>query len=86
MKYRLCSVYDAKAKAFIAPFVMHRPEMAVRAFTACVNDESHMFHKHAEDYTLFELGEFNDETGMVSQEAQPELLCSALSVKEELQA
>lgn len=57
------SVYDSKAKAYIPPFFFPKVAMAIRVFTDSVNDPHHQFNKHPEDYTLFEIGIFDDETG-----------------------
>jgi len=36
--------------------------MAIRQFGDMVNDENSQISKHPADYTLFELGEWNDNT------------------------
>jgi hypothetical protein len=63
MIYLVFSVHDSKADAFLPPFILPKEAMALRAFSDCVNSEDHQFGKNPEDYTLFELGSFNDETG-----------------------
>jgi hypothetical protein len=35
----------------------------MRHFGDAVNDQSTMFNKHPEDYALYELGEYDDDTG-----------------------
>lgn len=61
MKIRLFSILDSKAKAYLPP--QHQPstEMMERLFIDACNDPKHPFSKHPEDYTLFELGEFDDD-------------------------
>ncbi|AXH76264.1 MAG: nonstructural protein [Microviridae sp.] len=56
------SVYDSKARAYGNPFTSPRQEMAVRDFTAAVRDTSTQLNKFPEDFTLVEIGEFDDET------------------------
>lgn len=57
------SVYDAKAQAYLPPFFFRATGEAVRAFTTAANTSGHDFNNYADDYTLFEVGEFNDDTG-----------------------
>lgn len=60
MKHSLFAIFDSKAKAFLPPFMLPNSEMAVRAFSDCVNDPAHQFARHPADYTLFKVGEFDD--------------------------
>lgn len=61
------SVFDQKAEAFIAPFFMPTKQMAVRVFADCCNDPNHQFGKHPADYTLFQLGHFDTNSGQLEQ-------------------
>ncbi|AXL15422.1 nonstructural protein [Microviridae sp.] len=63
MIYLVFSIYDSKAEAFLPPFILPKKAMALRTFSDCVNSDSHQFGSNPEDYTLFELGSFNDESG-----------------------
>lgn len=67
MKQVVCSVYDSKAEAFMQPFFCVSRGVAVRMFMDAASDEGHEFAKHAADYTLFELGEFDQVTGRFEQ-------------------
>ena len=57
------TVYDSKAEAFLQPFFMQSKGAAIRGFTELVNDKNHSFGKYPGDYTLFELGSFDEQTG-----------------------
>ena len=61
----ICSVYDSKAEAFLRPFMVPTKGVAIRSFSAAVNEERHDFHRHSGDYTLFVIGTFCEETGKV---------------------
>lgn len=62
---RLCifSVHDQAAGVFMQPFHAVASGIAVRGFADAINDPQHDFSKHPGDYTLFELGTFDQETG-----------------------
>lgn len=63
MIHSMFSVYDQKADAYLPPWIMPRVSMAQRVFGDCVNSSDHQFSHHPEDYTLFHLGDWDDETG-----------------------
>lgn len=60
MIFKIFSVFDEKAAAYLPPFYLPTTPMAVRSFADCVNDPGHAFGKHPQDFTLFELGSFDD--------------------------
>lgn len=60
---RVFTVYDSKAEAYLPPFYMATVGSATRAFTDSANDPNHSFHKHPADYTLFLLGEYDEQKG-----------------------
>ncbi len=72
MKHKIFSIHDQKAKAFLPPFFLPETGMALRTFGDCVNSQSHQFNKHPEDYTIFELGTFDDNTGKIVLENAPQ--------------
>jgi len=61
----ICSVYDSKAAAYLQPFFAPTRAVAIRSFAAACLQEDHQFRRHAEDYTLFCLAEFDEFTGQV---------------------
>lgn len=62
MSLKMFTVYDSKADSFIQPFFSQSTGTAIREFSAACNKQDHQFSKYAGDYTLFELGEFNQDT------------------------
>lgn len=81
MIYKIFSVFDEKAKAFLPPFFLPEKAMAVRVFSDCANDVNHQFGKHPEDYTLFELGNFDGSSGQLTPSSHGlELVVSGVQV------
>ena len=66
MKHEMFAIYDSKAHAYLPPFIMHQTEMALRVFGDCINDLEHQFGKNPGDYTLFHIGEYDDNKGKVT--------------------
>ncbi len=59
------TVFDVKAEAYLQPFFAHKEALALRMFTEAASDPDHQFCKHAEDYTLFAIGEWEENSGEI---------------------
>lgn len=62
MMLKVFSIFDSKVAAYLQPFFMRTKGEAIRAFTASLADPSSNFCKYPGDYTLFELGSYDDST------------------------
>lgn len=82
MLLKVFSVYDAKAFAYLPPFFMAEKGMAARVFTEAVRDKSHQFGKFPEDYILFQIGSYDDQTGNLMALLAPEQVASGLQVRD----
>jgi len=65
IKNVITSVYDSKVKQHLAPITSRTTEEAIRAFGAAAKQESHDFKQFAEDYTLWILGYYYPQTGIL---------------------
>lgn len=63
---KIFTVYDSKAEAFIQPFYAQATGAAIRSFEAACNEEGHDFARYSGDYTLYELGQFDQNTGKIN--------------------
>lgn len=63
---KVFSVYDSKAKAYGVPFFMPSSGVAVRAFSDLSNDPQSMVFRHANDFVLYEIGSFDDNSGRLT--------------------
>jgi hypothetical protein len=79
-KVKVFAVFDSKADAYLQPFFMSTLGQAIRSFTDAAASTDHQFGKHAADYTLFHLGDFDDATGKFTDLLTPVSLGSALEV------
>lgn len=78
MIHKIFSVYDSKVESFLPPFFVQSKGAALRSFMDAVGQEGHQFSKHAADFTLFELGEFDDFCGKFELHATPISIALAL--------
>lgn len=64
MRHKVFSIFDTAAAAFLPPFVVPTVGVVVRQLRDLPETQpTHPFVRHAEQYTLFELGAFDDSTG-----------------------
>jgi len=65
MVKKIFAIYDEKAEAYLQPFFLDTVGQAIRAITDCLNDPDHNFSRHTADYTLFLIGEFDDQDATI---------------------
>jgi len=83
MLYTIVSVYDAKAQAFGRPAFVGTVPLAVRSFDDEVNrkDENNQMNQHPEDFSLYDMGTFDDTSGVFSSHNPPKLVVDATTLK-----
>jgi len=59
------SIYDSKAEAYNNPFYARNEATARRMFGAAAMDPNTDLHKFGGDFTLFMVGEFDEDTGLL---------------------
>lgn len=66
MTTKMFTVYDCQSEAYLKPFYAHATGEAKRQFADACNDKTHPFGQHPSDYTLYEIGSFDEHSGNVS--------------------
>lgn len=82
MNRKVFAIFDAKANYFLPPFVMPNAAVAARWFKGLVNTPDHDFCRFAEDFTLFEFGDFVEDTGKFDLYDGPRSVVIGLMIKE----
>ena len=68
------SIFDSKLGKYFAPTFMPSRGIAIRQFSDQAMDENTPIGKHPADYTLFEVGQFDDDKGvLINHEANVSL-------------
>lgn len=62
-KLKAFSIYDVKAEVYSPPFFLMTNGLAVRQFEQLANDLQTTIGQHPADFTLFEIGHFDDASG-----------------------
>ncbi|WNK13634.1 MAG: nonstructural protein [Microvirus sp.] len=65
MKTNVYSVFDAKTDAFAQPFFAPTNGSALRSFISAAQDPATLLSKHPGDYSLYQIGEFDDDDGQI---------------------
>lgn len=66
MKFKLFAIYDDKVQAYTVPFAKPTVGSGIRTFDDLVNNPESDIGRHPEDYTLFLIGEYDDQTAQVT--------------------
>lgn len=76
------SIYDSKAKVFHTPFFKQTPGLAERDFKQVTKDKDSMICQYPEDFDLYYLGDYDDQTGTYQSLDTPQHLVKAAQIKE----
>lgn len=77
----LFSVLDSKSGTYGAPFSSISDGTATRDFQHVVNDPATLFCNHSSDFSLYRVGEFDEDTGLVSGYPVPQFVVNASALK-----
>lgn len=77
MVKRIYAIRDTKAECFHNPFYQATHGEAERAFRTAVNDDKTTINKYPEDFDLYYLGEYDDNTGKMQPLDTPQHIIKA---------
>lgn len=83
MKKVICSVRDSAADVYASPFTSQNINTAMRDFAHACRDQQSQLSKNPEDFALYLLGEFEDDTGILIPVA-PKLVANATQFNSEV--
>ena len=71
MIHFIVAVHDRQLDTFMRPFTAQSVGQALRSFKDETNREGSELRAHPEDYALYQLGTFNEQTGQVTSLDKP---------------
>lgn len=77
MTLKVFAVRDMKALAFLQPFFSNSTGSALRAFGDAVADKNCPFSKHPEDYVLYEIGTYDDNSAELTSVSPVKMMACA---------
>lgn len=72
MVYKIYSIFDSKVGAYMPPVMYRSKGEVLRALINTLRDDKSSFAKYPADFTLFELGEWDDNSCKYSLHSTPE--------------
>ena len=81
MKLKIFTVYDSKAETYLPPFYMKTKGEAVRGWITTLNDPQSSFCQYPADFTLFELGDYDDQDSSFNLHETKQVIGNGLEYK-----
>lgn len=79
MQLKVFSVRDAKAEVYNQPFFQKTHGEAERTFRQLANDQKSMINQYPDDFDLYYLGDFDDQTGLMTTLKTPQHIIKAVN-------
>lgn len=77
---KLFSILDKKAGSYSAPHTYHNKGLALRAFEELANDEKTTVNRYPADFSIWQIGEFDEQIGRLKPLDKPEFVDEAINV------
>lgn len=81
MLLKVFSIRDQKAGVFNTPFFQKSVGEAERNFRELIKDDKSLVSKYPEDFDLYEIGDYDDEKGLVISLDTPHHIAKAVNLK-----
>jgi len=65
MRLEIYALRDVRTEAFNRPMFLQNKAVLDRAIIDAINDENSLLHHHPEDYQVYYLGTFDEQTGKI---------------------
>jgi len=79
---KVFAIYDSKAEAYGKPFHYNSRGEAIRGFQEALKDEKTTFAKYPADFTMFEIGEYDELTAELTPYAAKIALGNGIELKQ----
>lgn len=79
---KMYTVHDAAAKAYLPPFTTPSERDALASFKQASEDTNSNICKFSSDFTLIEIGEFDERTNVLTAHKAPITIINAAKFKE----
>lgn len=78
---KIFTVWDHKVEAYLDPIVATNKGEVLRMMEDLVSRENHHFNKYSDDFTLFEIGEYDETQGCVHAYDKKVSVCGLWELK-----
>lgn len=77
MKINMYAIKDRQLDAFMLPFPAQTNGAAIRSFGNHTKEEGHPVAQHPDDYSLYHLGDYDDQVGKMTSLETPVKIAEA---------
>lgn len=81
MELKIYAIRDVRTEAFLKPMFVQNAAVLERVILDAKNDEENTLSMHPQDYQVFKLGTYNDNSGQIEAEA-PTFMYNVIEVQE----
>ena len=81
MLKKIYTIRDSKGEIYHTPFFQNTHGEAERSFRTAVNDPQTSIYKYPEDYSLWYMGEYDDNTGLFKTKPPEHMIQAIACVK-----
>lgn len=75
--------HDSSAKAYLPPFVTPSERDAIASFKDAANDPQSNICKYPGDFTLIQIGEFDERAGVLTKLETPKIIMTGSAAKKD---
>jgi len=80
---KLYTILDTKSEVYGKIIEQRNVAEFIRGFQTVVNDGKSSFSQYPEDFQAFEIGEYDEVTGIIKAYELPKSVCRAIDLKKE---
>lgn len=83
MRKKFFTIFDSKVNCYLEPFTARSAAEAIRMWADTINGGKSLMAAHPGDFTLFEIAEYNEETGIITPHAALVSLGNGFTVRKQ---
>ena len=76
MEYEIFVIYDARSNRYSSPMCFDNDAVAVREIVTNAMKPYTAANTHPEDYTVYKIGIYSENDGIISSFSKPERICA----------
>lgn len=80
MLIRMYSIYDKKVNVYQPPLFCHNAGDALRTCHMHFSNPETKVNKYPEDFDVYDIGEYDDQTGQLKPHTNPQFLSTAVDI------
>lgn len=76
MKFKIYTIYDNASESYSKPMFLEARGVALRSVMDAIAEPNTVYNKHPEHFSMFEIGEFHNDSATFDIYASPQLVAN----------